>query len=157
VLKVLNDLDDVEAAQYDGALLQYNAGNLRWESTTTINAGVYASIRTVAVAPDTVASDQVKNLNDLNDVDAANVDGAFLQYDAGALTWKEQLDFDGGVYAVGNNPFDFVEPSYVGTTAIENLNDFQDVNAQPVDTAYLIYNDTLNYWEETTTIDGGSF
>ena len=157
-LKVLNDLDDVEAGKFDGALLQYNARNLRWESTFVINGGVWSGIRTLAEAPALPASsNQPRILNDLLDVNAANIDKAFLQYDAGQSLWVEQLGFDGGLYGITRDVEDYVEPSIIGTTNIENLNDFQDVNAAPIDKAYVIYNDNLNYWQETTTIEGGNF
>ena len=157
-LKVLNDLDDVEAGKFDGVLLQYNAGNLRWESTGAIDSGTWAGIREMAVAPALPRSDQPKNLNDLDDVNAVNTDKAFLQYDGGSSTWMSQDTFDGGLFGVTKEqPTDYVAESFVGTRDVKSLNDFQDVNAAAIDQAYLIYNDNLNYWQETTIINGGNF
>ena len=156
-LKFLNDLDDVEADKFAGALLRYNSANLRWESSTLINAGTFAGVFSAIAPPTPLDVVEPKNLNDLNDVNATNTDKAFLQYNAGTSNWESQLDFDGGVYPVVVTAEDYVAPSVIGTTTIENLNDFLDVEVQEIDEAYVIYNDNLNRWEETTIISGGTY
>jgi hypothetical protein len=156
-LKFLNDLDDVEADKFAGALLRYNSANLRWESSTLIDSGTFAGVFNAIAPPAPLDVVEPKNLNDLNDVNATNTDKAFLQYNAGTSNWESQLNFDGGVYPVVVTAEDYVAPSIIGTTTIENLNDFLDVDVQEIDEAYLIYNDNLNRWEETTIISGGTF
>ncbi|MDG2285539.1 MAG: hypothetical protein P8N43_08410 [Alphaproteobacteria bacterium] len=156
-LKFINDLNNVEAAKFAGALFQYNTANVRWESTGLINGGSFAGTFFAEAPATALAVVQPENLNDLNDVDATNTDKAFLQYNAGTSLWESQLNFDGGNYPSVTLLEDFVEPSVVGTTSIENLNDFLDVQVLEIDESYLIYNDNLNRWEQTTIIGGGSF
>ena len=156
-LKFLNDLDNVEAGEFAGALLRYNSANLRWESSTLIDSGTFAGVFNATAPPTLRDVVEPKNLNDLNDVNATNTDKAFLQYNKGTGFWESQLNFDAGVYPVVITAEDYVAPSIVGTTTIENLNDFLDVEVQEIDEAYVIYNANLNRWEETTIISGGTF
>jgi hypothetical protein len=156
-LKFLNDLDNVEAGEFAGALLRYNSANLRWESSTLIDSGTFAGVFSAIAPPTPLDVVEPKNLNDLNDVNATNTDKAFLQYNEGTGFWESQLNFDAGVYPVVVTAEDYVAPSTVGTTTIENLNDFLDVEVQEIDEAYVIYNANLNRWEETTIISGGTF
>ena len=156
-LKFLNDLDNVEAGEFAGALLRYNSANLRWESSTLIDSGTFAGVFSAIAPPTPLDVVEPRNLNDLNDVNATNTDKAFLQYNAGTSNWESQLNFDGGLFPVVFAAEDYVAPSIVGTTTIENLNDFLDVEVQEIDEAYLIYNANLNRWEETTIISGGTF
>lgn len=156
-LKFLNDLDNVEANKYAGALLRYSTANLRWESSALIDSGTFAGVFSV-VAPDAIGfNTEPKVLNDLDDVNATNTDKAFLQYNEGNSNWESQLNFDGGTFPIVRITEDFEVPSVIGTTIVKDLNDFLDVEAQKIDEAYLIYNDNLNRWEETTTINGGLF
>ena len=156
-LKFLNDLDNVDAGKYAGALLRYNTANLRWESSALIDSGTFAGVFS-AVAPDAVGfNTEPKVLNDLDDVNATNTDKAFLQYNEGNSNWESQLNFDGGIFPSVSTAEDFEAPSVIGTTIVRDLNDFLDVEAQKIDEAYLIYNDNLNRWEETTIINGGVF
>jgi hypothetical protein len=39
--KSINELSDVNAAENDNGLLQYNASNDKWETTTTIDGGTF--------------------------------------------------------------------------------------------------------------------
>ena len=100
---------------------------------------------------------EVDVLNDLTDVNAADTDGAFLQYSDGAGTWVAQVEFDAGQFPVILKFEDPEAEFLVGTRAITQLNDFLDVQADKDDTAYLVYNDGLNRWESTVILNGGSF
>ena len=156
-LKFLNDLDNVEAGEFAGALLRYNSANLRWESSALIDSGTFAGVFNATAPPTLRDAVEPKNLNDLNDVNATNTDRAFLQYNGGTGFWESQLNFDAGVYPVVVTAEDYVAPSTIGRSTIENLNDFLNVEVQEIDEAYVIYNANLNRWEETTIISGGTF
>ena len=157
---VLNDLDNVNALKNDGVLLAYNASNVQWESTGLVDGGGFTgTLRVVSNEEDlaSVRDAEVSDLNDLTDVNAADTDGAFLQYSKGAGTWVAQVEFDAGQFPV-IAAFEDPEAEFlVGTRAITQLNDFLDVQADKDDTAYLVYNDALNRWESTVIINGGSF
>ena len=160
VKEVLNDLDNVNALKSDGVLLVYNAANVQWESTGLVDGGSFAgALRTVSHPEDiAVPTDtEVDVLNDLTDVNAADTDGAFLQWDEGSGFWIAQPDFDAGIFPVLRSAEDPKPEELIGTRAITQLNDFLDVEAAKNDEAYLVYNDGLNRWESTLIIDGGGY
>ena len=160
VKEVLNDLDNVNALKSDGVLLVYNASNVQWESTGLVDGGAFTGALRVVSNEEDLASTrdaEVDVLNDLTDVNAADTDGAFLQYSDGAGTWVAQVEFDAGQFPVILKFEDPEAEFLVGTRAITQLNDFLDVQADKDDTAYLVYNDGLNRWESTVIINGGSF
>ena len=83
VKEVLNDLDNVNALKSDGVLLVYNASNVQWESTGLVDGGAFTGTLRVVSNEEDLASTrdaEVDVLNDLTDVNAADTDGAYLQY-----------------------------------------------------------------------------
>ena len=158
-LKVLNDLENVNAGNFAGALLRYNSSNLQWESTTLLDPGTFVGVTALTVEEGvSLMTTQPTVLNDLTDVNAALTDRAFLQFNAGNGVWESQLNFDGGNFPVVRSVEDIDQVSVIGTTStVQALNDFLDVEVQEVDEAYFIYNGNLNRWEDTTTINGGDF
>ena len=160
VKQVLNDLDNVNALKNDGVLLVYNAANVQWESTGLVDGGGFTgAIRVVSNEEDLASTrdTEVDVLNDLTDVNAADTDGAFLQWDQGSGFWVAQSEFDAGIFPVIRIAEDPEPETLIGSRSITQINDFLDVQADKDDTAYLIYNDSLNRWESTLIINGGSF
>ena len=159
---VLNDLDNVNALKNDGVLLTYNAANKQWESTGLIDSGSYTGgARSVVIDEDDTqtktSTGEPDVLNDLTDVNADDTDGAFLQYSEGNGIWVAQTEFDAGIYGITREAEESEPEMIKASRSITQLNDFQDVQADKDDTAYLIYNDNLNRWESTLIIDGGQF